>query len=110
MMTAHLSRRTALTAALATLGLAATACTSDDPGGASASGTASGGADLIPVTIGAVFTTAAVPFWVAQDQGIFAKNGLPATITQAGAAATRRRTSSPACRRNPRTPMRVTKG
>ncbi|MBP6994593.1 MAG: ABC transporter substrate-binding protein [Phycicoccus sp.] len=35
------------------------------------------------MTIGAVFTTAAVPFWVAQDQGIFAKNGLAATITQA---------------------------
>lgn len=82
MKSATAIRRAALVAGAAALALTLGACTSDDPtGGGSGGGEGSG--DLTPVTIGTVFTTAAVPIWVAEEEGIFEKYGLDATIQQA---------------------------
>ncbi|MBB6389839.1 ABC transporter substrate-binding protein [Microbacterium thalassium] len=69
----------ALTLGAATLALSLAACTSDDPAGDAASASTDG---LTPITVGAVFTTAAVPLWIAEDQGIFEEYGLDVTITQ----------------------------
>ncbi|GAA1469183.1 hypothetical protein GCM10017607_18450 [Microbacterium thalassium] len=72
-------RSMALTLGAATLALSLAACTSDDPAGDAASASTDG---LTPITVGAVFTTAAVPLWIAEDQGIFEEYGLDVTITQ----------------------------
>ena len=75
------TRRTTVVAGLATAALVVTACGS---GGGSTSATDEGGESTGPVavTIGAVFTTAAVPLWIAEDEGIFEEHGLDVTITQ----------------------------
>jgi len=76
-----LARRGALVAAIATSALLLGACSS----GSTTPGT--GGdtdeMEIVPVTVGAVFTTAAVPLWIAEEEGIFEEYGLDVTITQA---------------------------
>lgn len=74
-------RRAALMVGAAALAVSLTACTSDDAGTDGATDPAPAG-DLTPITIGAVFTTAAVPLWIAEEQGIFEEYGLDVTITQ----------------------------
>ena len=71
----HGSRVIAALAGAAALMLTMAACTSDSaPSGSSSGGDS--GADLTKVTVGAVMNSAAVPLWVAQEQGIFEKHGL----------------------------------
>lgn len=48
----------------------------------SSAGSESTPKEMTPVTVGAVFTTAAVPLWIAEEKGFFAKNGLEVTIKQ----------------------------
>lgn len=72
--------RLSLSVAAATLALTAAGCAGGSP---SPGSTGAEGDGPIKVTVGAVFTTAAVPLWIAEDQGIFAKHGLEVEITQA---------------------------
>ncbi|MFC6355986.1 ABC transporter substrate-binding protein [Luethyella okanaganae] len=78
-----LSRRGGVVATIASIALVVSACS---PGGAEP--TPSGGAssdkpmEAVALTVGAVFTTAAVPLWIADEQGIFEKYALDVTITQ----------------------------
>lgn len=78
-----LIRRGSLIAGLAAAALVLGACS---PGGApteqGGGGGDAGSKDPIKVTIGAVFTTATVPIWIAESEGFFEDNGLEVTITQ----------------------------
>ncbi|MFV0373336.1 ABC transporter substrate-binding protein [Microbacterium sp.] len=71
-------RAAGVVAGVAALAVTLGACTSD--GGGTGGGAATGGST--PVTIGAVFTTATVPIWLAEEEGIFDKYGLDVTIQQ----------------------------
>jgi NitT/TauT family transport system substrate-binding protein len=72
------ARRGSLAAGAAVIALMLGACSS---GGAD-SGKDGGESGPIPVTVGAVFTTATVPLWVGVEEGIFEKHGLEVTLTQ----------------------------
>ncbi|WP_426321788.1 ABC transporter substrate-binding protein [Microbacterium sp. E-13] len=82
MNTAAGIRRAALIIGAASLAMSLAACTSDDPVVGAAAADAGATEDLTPVTVGAVYTTAAVPLWIADEQGIFEEHGLDVTITQ----------------------------
>jgi NitT/TauT family transport system substrate-binding protein len=71
-------RAGSLVAASAALVLALSACSSGQPTPASADSAE----ETTAITVGAVFTTAAVPLWIAEQQGIFEEHGLDVTITQ----------------------------
>lgn len=79
-MSRSIFRRGAVLAGVAALALAASACAGDTGGGGGTSDGDSG--ELTSVTIGAVFTTATVPIWIAESEGIFEKHGLDVTIQQ----------------------------
>lgn len=82
MNTAAGIRRVALIIGAASLALSLAACTSDDPADGAGAAGAAAAEGLTPVTVGAVYTTAAVPLWIADEQGIFEEHGLDVTITQ----------------------------
>ena len=75
------TRRGGIVAMLAAGALLLGACSSG--GSTPEAGDDSETMEAVPVTIGAVFTTAAVPLWIAEEEGFFEEYGLDATITQA---------------------------
>jgi NitT/TauT family transport system substrate-binding protein len=79
MTSSSYTRRGAFVATLAAGALLLGACSGES---APAAGSDTEPAEMVPVTIGAVFTTAAVPLWIAEDEGIFEEYGLDVTITQ----------------------------